>query len=273
MNKLEELLERAVLTAPLSLLSIKDPIALDYINNMLPFSTGFEIECRQKDTYNINNFRNIPDIMAVNVDSGEQRYRIPNGLRGIICLYNISQQLNLNSELNPLSGIHYHVDMTKTFGSINNKFIEDNREWILKELESWEYDGNFNSKGIGYGHYWVRLSQEHKTSEFRIGEMTFDYQLLIKRIVHCNSIVKKMNINLGYNIQCNYKEINRTQILEYINDVSIFDGINELETLRQSLKDLKTEEVKLDVDNIYSSIQNRTIKINSNGTAIIKKSL
>lgn len=273
MNKLEELLQRAVLTAPVSLLSIKDPIALDYINNMLPFSTGFEIECRQKDTYNINNFKNIPDIMDVNVDSSEQRYRIPNGLRGIICLYNISQQLNLNSELNPLSGIHYHVDMTKTFSSINNKFIQDNKEWILEELETWEYDGSFNSKGIGLGYNWVRLSTEHKTSEFRIGEMTFDYSLLIKRIIHCNSIVKKMNTNLGYNVQSNYKDINRTKVLEYINDVSIFDGINELETLRQSLKELKEEDSKLDVDNIYSSIQNRTIKINSNGTAIIKKSL
>src|SRR5690606_2245349 len=92
-----------------------------------------------KITQNHNQiFRNIPDIISVDNDNWEQRYRIPNGLKGIICLYHISKQLKLNSLLNPKSSVHYHVDCTDCYSEIANIVRKStNIEYILSELDTW----------------------------------------------------------------------------------------------------------------------------------------
>lgn len=163
-------------------------------NYYLPYSTGFEIECEQGSSFNVENFLNIPYILDVNVDSYEQRFRIPSGIKGIQCLYNISQELIKNSLLNKGSGIHYHIDFTDCFDSLNNDNIKLNSDWILKELDTWEYKGNYNSRKCQFNtaHNWVRFQSCFNTMEIRIGEMTFDFSLLFKRIVHANQIARKL---------------------------------------------------------------------------------
>ena len=176
------------------------PIVLDTEDNdvrkagryYLPFSTGFEIETFQSKKFDVTNFTNIPNILHVQVDNDEQRFRIPKGIEGLICLFNISSQLKKNSLLDLQSGIHYHVDFTKYFDNVDDNFIEENENWILTELETWDYKGTYNSKRVSFHRCWVRFHQGYKTIEFRIGEMTFDYELLFKRIVHINKIVKKL---------------------------------------------------------------------------------
>lgn len=160
----------------------------------LPYSTGFEIECEQGSSFDVENFLNIPYILDVNVDSSEQRFRIPNGIKGIQCLYNISQELIKNSLLNKGSGIHYHIDFTDCYESLNYDNIKLNSDWILKELDTWEYKGNYNTRKCEFNtaHNWVRFQNYFKTMEIRIGEMTFDFSLLFKRIVHANQIARKL---------------------------------------------------------------------------------
>lgn len=186
-------------------------------NYYLPYSIGIEIECVQKDTFNIEDFKSIPNILAIECDEYEQRFRIPSGLKGLQCLYRISQALKLNSLLNPLSGIHYHVDCSDTYDKFTPEIVADNEDWILKELDSWGYRGTYNKRKIEFtfSHNWIRFQSSFKTMECRIGEMTFDYVLLVKRIFHLSSIVKRFKeIAVHKYLQTN------SPILLYVEDVN-----------------------------------------------------
>lgn len=194
-----KVIEEIIYKSPLSLLTIRDKETVDLIREYLPYSTGFEIECEYNNLGKESAFKDIPDIMDYpnTYDSGEIRFRIPSGIRGLICLYNISTQLKSSCSLNPLSGIHYHIDMSNYFEFLTSEKVKNLEEYILKELESWNYDGAYNPKQVRYGKGgWAGFRHSYKTLEIRIGEMTFDYELLVKRIIHCNKIVRTINENL-----------------------------------------------------------------------------
>lgn len=185
-------LEEAIKKFPLSLLAIKDKETLEIIDSYLPFSVGIEIECDNKKSFNEQIFKNIPNIIEVNCSSNEKRFRIPNGLKGMVCLFEITKLLKKECLLNPLSGIHYHIDMTDVFHFIDTTIIENNKNYILEELDTWEYKGTYNKRDVKLNvRCWVRFDSYKKTCEFRIGEMTFDYELIFKRILHCTDIIKK----------------------------------------------------------------------------------
>jgi hypothetical protein len=229
-TKLKEL----VLTNPLVLLSIQDENSINFLNFMLPFSVGFEIECYQKETFNIKDFEQIPDIMEVNCDSYEQRFRIPPGLPGIICLYNISQALIKNSMLNFGSGIHYHVDLGKNYQKILEECskVQTAFAWIEEELEQWNYKGRYNLKGVN----WVRLNSLG-TMEFRVGEMTFDYKILIKRILHATELRKKFQkiVIPNYPFSFEFNSLNRYKVFEYLKSL-ITKRISETESIKSIIK-------------------------------------
>lgn len=237
-------IEESIKNFPLPLLDIKSNKVRRIIDNYLPYSIGIEIECNLQRNFKLQAFENIPNILNVNCDSEEQRYRIPNKLEGFICLYNICENLNLYSELNPGSGIHYHIDMTDWFDDLkeNEKVIEKSKEWILLELDSWNYKGSYNNRDIYFStnHNWVRFQNDFKTAEFRIGEMTFDYSIIVSRIIHCCKIIKKLKADLYQ-----YKESKKIYILQ-----------RELEKLKE------TEKIKEDInqDEMKKVINNRIIK-------------
>lgn len=199
MNKTNIVIEDAVYNNPQLLLALDnaEEIGLLY----LPYSTGIELECFKKETYNLAAFEAIPNIMAVNVDDSEQRYRIPNGIKGLVCLYNLCETLTEHSLLNRGSGLHYHVDFTDKPQLINSEYLDRHKEWILEELETWNYRGTFNTKDVYIdSRAWVRFcsgnySKEKITMEVRIGEMSFSYSILAKRIIHCNKIAQKIKLN------------------------------------------------------------------------------
>jgi len=196
-----KLVKDLVYTNPLPLLTVKSPEVIAYVNSLLPFSTGFEIECDYGADYREEAFKSIPYIMEVNNSSWEQRYRIPNGFAGFVCLYLISDQLKRNSAINQGSGIHYHIDMTDCFHRIKNntQFIDANRNWILEELDTWNYKGKYNHRDVNLsGAKWLRFSYEWRTAEFRCGEMTFNYSELVKNIIHANDIIRRVkNLLVG----------------------------------------------------------------------------
>lgn len=247
----QKLLLDMLYTNPVSLLAIKNEQVINEINNLIPYSTGFEIECDEGSNYNEQTFRIIPDIMDVQNDSWEQRYRIPNGLRGIICLYNISIQLKLNSLLNPKSSIHYHVDCTDCFNEISRLINQKNsKEYILCELDTWlEKSNDASNRTAGC---WFKLN-DLKTIEFRLGEMTFEYPILLKRIIHCNSIVKKFKDQLSDIKAPEYIAPDFNRILEYtktvdfgdnnkINNLNIKLAVLQKELEEKDKKEIKTEE-------------------------------
>lgn len=196
---------------PLPLLSIQNPKILKYIDNYLPYSIGMEFECEQSNVYNKSNFKNIPDILDVEVDSGEQRYRIPKGLKGMVCLWNICIQLKLNSICDLYSSNHYHFDFT----DVDRDTIqtEENKRWVLKELESWG-----TALDLKQQNGWIRFFNCLGTLEIRIGEPTFDYKIIIKRLIQGSNISRKLkneispelllsNINKELSLLKDYKQI------------------------------------------------------------------
>jgi hypothetical protein len=186
-----------------TVLDVSDPDVIEAGDFYLPYSTGFEIECHQAEHYDVSCFTEIPNIMEVNNDSSEQRYRIPSGIKGLICLYHIAYQLQLNN-IHTDSGIHYHVDCTDLANFKENKYYQQDRneslysmkylkkyeDLILSELDSWRYPGTYNTRQFASGGSWVRMNISFNTLEFRIGEMTFDYKVLLRRIVHLNAIMR-----------------------------------------------------------------------------------
>lgn len=204
-----KLLEEAIYKSPLALLSIKDANSISKIREYLPFSTGFEIECHYKhEGFEVKNFEEIPKIMEVNCSDYEQRYRIPYGINGLICLYLICEQLKVNSALNPGSGIHYHVDMTELSKKVTSELLCNNEEWILKELDLWEFKGNGQREVRTMKGGWLGLRKERDTMEFRCGEMSFDYSHLVYRIISANSIIKRLKEQIEEGFTNRYIQVN-----------------------------------------------------------------
>lgn len=199
---------------------LEDNIKVNKVADLLlPYSTGFEIECDRAKNFNEENFIKIPDILDVTCDYSEQRFRIPSGLKGFKCLFNIMETLKTNSIPNQDAGYHYHIDFTDVYDKLTKEFIDSQSSYILKELDKWNYIGTYNRKEVNFnalGGVWVRFQSMFKTMEIRIGEMSFDYVVIINRILHCQEIARNIKINLklgkNYTKPVNINEIinNRT---------------------------------------------------------------
>ena len=197
-----------VRTCPLALAYLKESSLIEYANSFLTHDTGIEIECYQNNNFIIteSKFRKIPDIISVNFDPSEKRFRIPSGIKGLICLYRICQLAKEHLTLNPESGIHYHIDFTKEFelirqqsdsASIRRTFMCKNNDWLMESIKSWNYTGKFNQSIFSViKNSSVRFHDGCKTIEYRIGEMSFDYEVLVKRIIHCQNMTKKLSKSL-----------------------------------------------------------------------------
>jgi hypothetical protein len=269
-DRKKELVKECVYHTPLiSLALIKEyPDTIDMFNQYLPFSTGFEVECNQKENFSLASFTSIPYIVDVNIDRSEQRFRIPVGVNGIICLHYISQQLKNNSTLNEASGIHYHVNITRYFDAITSSLLEEEEDYILNQLDNWNYQGNYNSREINLdGCCWIRFQRAFKTAEIRIGEMTFDYELLIKRIVDANRIIFDLVSQTNYNPtpEITDKFVTVDDLVEYNNAYHEInsDALNPFILLLAKLKENgeKTNFEIVTEDRIKNIIKNRTIKI------------
>lgn len=255
-----------LLKTPLSLLVIKDQATINQLNSIIPYSTGFEIECDKSPIFDTKNFTNIPDIIDVNCDSTEQRYRIPNGLKGIICLYNICDQLRYNSLLNPASGIHYHIDATYKNEEIQKVTLR-NKTWILNELDSWEYKGTYNARDIGIGSYWIRLNSL-KTLEFRLGDMSFNFNYILKRISHCNSIVRRVKDQIEGYPKPEYEVIDAHKIIAYRKSLLLknTETMSRIGRINDKITEMNKKLIAYDPINdlaeIQSKYRNRLHRIN-----------
>jgi len=245
-----------------------DKETIQAANELLPYSTGMEINaCYKEQLYNYANFQAIPDIILdCTSSSSEQRYRIPNGVVGMICLWNLSKQLKLNCDLNPDAGIHYHVDC-KTDGTYNylvdQRILAINADWVLSELDTWQYPGNYHSRALGsYFRY-----NDYQTVEFRVGEMTFDYNLLLKRILHVNDIMKMLKSHIRYEgktpTPITYKEIDVKLQLKY--QKNYLYNCNRMQRIQQMLDEEARKLAELnkpkEIEEEIIILRNRTHKI------------
>lgn len=204
-----------VMTNPLPLMSedrlgyskgITDNL-VRYINSIFTRDIGIEIEAILKSNYTIVDFHeawnNANLVCSEDSDADEIRIRLnfyDNSIsRCLIDLYLGLEIIKEYYKLNILSGIHYHVDCPTIFLTPNiaydSNIVSNQHEWVFKALSSWNYN---EAKG-GNARYisilkWsqVRIHRVYKTLEYRIGEMTFDYSVILKRIVHITNITNKI---------------------------------------------------------------------------------
>lgn len=196
-------LRGAILTCP-SILPTFDKTLIDLVSkDYLRYSVGIEIETEPIENGVDFEFKQLIAegyIMNYSVCSHETSFRIPNGVEGLIGLDKVLEIFKKYYAFNEGSGIHYHIDCSDIkflsfYPSFHffSKFVISNQSWILKSLNSWKYKGTYNSRNISYiKQYWVIPRETYSTVEFRIGEMSFDYQLIVKRILHLQNIVHKL---------------------------------------------------------------------------------
>lgn len=191
-----------VKTCPLPLLRLKDKALIDYANSLFPTSVGIEIETLISDQ-NLSFL--IPDLLVnqgiLSCDysrlENELKVRLTSGIQGLIGLYEVSTLLKKYANFNKASGIHYHIDISCNSNKslIQDLFYSSQGEEIkrktLSRLISWNYTGTYNSPRISeVKQSWIRIHPCYTTLEFRIGEMTFDYTRLVKRITEAQKITK-----------------------------------------------------------------------------------
>jgi hypothetical protein len=269
-NKDKELIERCVRNTPLALLNIINEEHLRYASKFVPYSTGFEIECELKDKKYASELNKIPDLINYHGGGwGEERFRIPSGVKGIVCVYNISRAMKEYALFNPGSGIHYHIDFTDGTYDIPPDFINENKRWILSDLDEWNYGGSYNKREVSFykGNWFVFRGN---TIEIRIGNMTFDYKELIRCIIDGNRIVRKVKSLLSSEEHVlmldekAYSKVDKEQILLHLSGqtdtankrVIIKDKIN---AAKQALKNIteKIKPVEPTIDDLKKTINSR----------------
>ena len=163
------------------------------------YDVGIEIECSPLDGFSesdkLEELKELNIFKDIQLTKDEQRFRLPKGTSGFYALHKLSMFMKKYYAFNDLSGIHYHIDFSDCFDNlINNESIVNISLYLLNELDSWNYKGSYNSRMVKLdgGASWVRFQSDFKTMEVRIGEMTFDYNLLLKRILHLQEITYRL---------------------------------------------------------------------------------
>lgn len=229
-------IEKIIYNHPKTLDNLKNEYLIQTASSYLPYSTGFEIECNSNytDSQIKEIFSKIPNIMHVSGGHSEVRFRIPNGIKGLVCLYNICLKLPEYFTLNMDSGIHYHIDFTDFPEAFNRDFIKKHNDFIIEELIKWETA--LDTKSVSAicqldSRCWVQFQSGFQTMEVRIGEMTFDYTVIVKRIIDCNRIAKIVKGNINYEEKLNKL---RNQLIQ-LNEEELIDELN-YELLRETVK-------------------------------------
>lgn len=168
---------------------------------MFPYKVGIEWECAyqgsRKPIELLRNLQNKGYIIEFHIDINETSVQFPAGLKGLQGLQKVSEILKKYYYFNNRSGIHIHVDFSNEYQQYQlfqhhllSLYIRGNEKWIIKSLEKWGYKGNFNKiKGVSeLKNGWLRFPTHHKTLEFRIFEMSFFYEDLVKYVQNVQNI-------------------------------------------------------------------------------------
>jgi hypothetical protein len=162
-------------------------------NIILPRSFGMEIETETPEPTRLKTYLETLEGMLVIPDDykHEMRFRFPTGLEGIRLLYKVSNGLRKFSSENTDASIHYHIDFTDTFSLVNDTHIDYIKDWVLTELDSWNYQRTYNARNVNRSKSaWLKFHSGHKTLEFRIGNCVFDFDKMLKEVEHASYIAE-----------------------------------------------------------------------------------
>lgn len=194
----------------------------------LPRMTGIEIECSILDyKKGIEEIDKIEGILENKSSQSELRFKLDIGLIGLKALYLLCESLKRYFQLSS-SGIHLHIDFPEV-ELITEETLPLFKDDVLKELDTWNYQGTYNSRAFRlHKGGWIGVRTELKTLEIRICEMTFDYEKLVKRIVHAHFIgnfIRRTLADLGKKVSFFHTLTNY--------DVSMIRLNNQLEEIKE----------------------------------------
>jgi len=163
----------------------QNPVLKKVALEVLPYSIGIEFETPYKAEPSTVEVAFLLDYC---VEKHESTFRIQPGLKGLISLYQITKFLEKHYLFNTGSGIHYHVDLESFKADDIYKICPEKK--VLEILDKWNYQGFYNHREVrrSWKGSWVNFRPRFNTIEFRIGEMTWDYNLLLKRIRNASAI-------------------------------------------------------------------------------------
>jgi len=142
-------------------------------------------------------------------------------------LYNILNDMKDYCKIPLGGGIHIHVDFHDYFDDKNRKLAI---KWMKNHLSRVEsifpkYLGTYNRREVGdtrKGTY-VNFSY-HKSIEFRIAPLTYNYETLIKWIIGCEKVVSDL-INECHLVKKKSKTIKSTNGSDLIRNEVILEGL------------------------------------------------
>ena len=246
-----ESIKEKLFASPLLLLRecLENSEVLELCNSFLPYSVGIEIEASLVPDFNKHLSKLDFYCLDKNIYPSEQTFRIPNGYKGLICLELFSLYLK-KYQINTNSGNHYHIDCTDNYEKVFIA-IKSETEFVLGELDKWETGDKVNERKIvkNTKFSYCNLRTNFKTAEFRIGELTCEFPLLLKRISHLSYIIKTVrerhnlsnvlvydnNITIKYLL--NQIEINDNEYIDFINKQKL-ELINKRKQNKKELKEI-----------------------------------
>lgn len=168
--------------------------------SMIPYQFGLEIECSP--------VRECPPMfknkgcLDESVSSREARFRIIPGADGMKTLFELCNHLKEHYHPNPQGALHIHVD-SREKGFIGGFFTgndyskklsdKDFCESILSKLDDVGYIRSYNSRLVTYvtsAATWVRFQDTKQTIEYRIFDVSFEYEDLVKSVIKAQKVTK-----------------------------------------------------------------------------------
>ena len=133
----------------------------------------------------------------------EHRISIPN-YTGLYGLYKVLELMKEHCIPNPASGIHIHVDFSKlshlnpAYNANDYLFVKKIIDPLLDEVGHIFREDLTRLTDKEYGN-WIKFNipNDTLTLEFRLGDMTFDYETIVGWMIKCNSFTKKLYGLLG----------------------------------------------------------------------------
>lgn len=161
------------------------------------------IPMSERKLQDLKNLITRPNWDAETLNYNEHRLSIANytGLNGLYKVLNLMKEYCV---YNTKAGIHIHVDFSKYPIPDNNlrdfqeTKISDAITPLLDEVGHIFRDDITTLTDKSYGS-WIRLNKpgDELTIEFRLGDMTFEYETIVDWMIKCNSFVKKLYGLLG----------------------------------------------------------------------------
>lgn len=231
-EKIREAVKRFPYLIPLYIKdkSFDPKITYGIMKKMLPLRFSIEIEClgalnKGDRTQDLNKLYNVysltRDYSYVRTEEDYLNATVLNehrisvlGFKQLVGFYNVLEAMKHSLFYCKGGGIHIHIDLTPFYYSDNNSNSWKVESYYIKlhnvlstnayldrvyKIFGSKYTGTYNRRSceIDSKGNWINIRPYFKTIEFRIGDLTFEYEELIDIVIQLQALVKEINYKIN----------------------------------------------------------------------------